>query len=148
MKYPPFEKQFIYVPNSEKGNHSFQEPLCPTKQVLEKIGSEGLSLLKEDIKRLLQNKIELFGANLDDSGFAVKQFFYDTKNRVLLCLLYSQSDLKPKEEVSDFIKKTFVDPSLMYNDYIEVSILHDYSSFAQDEINELTCQFQAGYFEI
>lgn len=69
------KSNLIYIPNSKIGTETFSEPLCPTKDVYKVIGAQGLEDLKNALSRVLKNRIEILGIDINNSGFYNHQAF-------------------------------------------------------------------------
>ena len=77
----------IYCPNQLKGKHLFDGTPCPTKEVHELIGEDGVELIHQSMAEMLELRKKMFGIKfIDWYGFHDRQLFaeLDSNTEILL----------------------------------------------------------------
>lgn len=129
------------MPELSFGNYTYEEKPCPSKDVYDILGDEGVEFIDKKIKELIKYRIEMFGKRVKKThGFYMEQKFIDFKTKSILTLPVIGREYLSGDYIYD--KKDANNESL----FIEGNYFIGIDKEATEEIKDFTIEKIAWYY--
>lgn len=127
MNTLPKGNDFIYIPEKTKGEELFDGLACPTEEVYQLIGDEGIQIIRDKIFTMLEWRKTMYGDKKEeDYGFYPYQKFIDVQNEIVLLIggtLNGEYNIavhnaeENNNSIEDHLPKLVVPENLKKNNY-------------------------------
>ncbi len=119
------DKNLIYVPNAITGERLFDGMPCPTIEVHDLIGDEGVESIRKRMLQMLEWRKTMFGESLKENyGFKAMERFVDVQNEIILAVggtiqnkIARLTDEVGEENASQFYPSLVVSDTYVKNNF-------------------------------
>lgn len=127
------ESQLIFIPSVQQGKFEFKGLPCPTKQVIEIIGHEGVNEIHQKLAEILETSKSRFGTgDISNYGFERTQRFVDLKTKTVFKV---GNTIQEVDQLNQLLKNKSkkitiphlkIDPLLKGNNYAQLKKIDHY----------------------